>query len=187
MAYVPFSTTAKGPLAPGVDVEDFPDVVPADDAGLAVPPGDLANSLADVVSHGTRSPSARLFAFGRLIKSPYQSLIANRKAFQGNGWTGTSRARSAATPVYAVRTKSGGALVWFGLDLEHSYRSKSPNSGMTWQSQNYGDLQKGFGVPSTVRSRLTKVDRNEFLAYIPPKGKIQVIANRWFPVSIQGR
>lgn len=187
VAYTPFSATTKGPLAPGVDVEDFPEVVAGDDASLALPPGEIAAALADVISRGTRSPSAKPFAFGRLIRSPYRSLIDNRNAYQGNGWAGQSRAKDAGTAVYAVRTKSGGALVWFGVDIEHSYRSKTRNE--IWESSNFGDWHKGFGMPSTVRSSMRRTERNELLAYIPAKGKgkVQIIANRWFPVSVRGR
>ncbi|WP_204075339.1 hypothetical protein [Planotetraspora phitsanulokensis] len=189
VAYAPFSRTATGPIASGVDVEDFPDVVPAGDPGVVVPPSKVAPALAEVISRGTRSPWAKQFAIGRLVKAQYQGLRDTREAYEGNNWTGTSQAVAATTPVYAVRTKSGGALAWFGIDVKASYRGKANAAGMTWESSDFGDFQKGFGIPSTVRSSITSVERNEVLAYIPPKGKgkVQIIANRWFPVSVKGR
>ncbi|WP_203884248.1 hypothetical protein [Planotetraspora kaengkrachanensis] len=189
VAYAPFSRTATGPIASGVDVEDFPDVVPAGDPGLVVSPGKVAPALADVITRGTRSTWAKQFTLGRLVKAQYQGLLATRKAYVGNNWTGTSKAVAATTPVYAVRTKSGGALAWFGVDVKASYRGKANAAGMTWESSDFGDFQKGFGMPSTVRSSITSVERNEMLAYIPPKGKgkVQIIANRWFPVSAKGQ
>ncbi|GII28418.1 hypothetical protein Pmi06nite_18600 [Planotetraspora mira] len=189
VAYAPFSRKATGPIASGVDVADFPDVVPAGDPGLVVPPSKVAPALAEVITRGTRSAWAKQFDFGRLVKSQYQGLLNTRKAYVGNNWTGTSRAVAAKTPIYAVRTKTGGALAWFGIDVNASYRGKDNAAGMTWKSADFGDFQKGFGIPSTVRSSITSVERNEILAYIPPKGKgkVQIIANRWFPVSVKGR
>jgi hypothetical protein len=189
VAYAPLSRKSTGSIAAGVDVADFPDVVPAEDPGLAVPPSKVAPAMADVLIRGTRSSWAKQFAFGRLVKAQYQGLVDTRKAYEGNNWTGESLAVAAKTPVYAVRTKSGGALAWFGIDVKASYRNKDNAPGMTWESSDYGDLQKGFGVPSTVRSYITSVERDEMLAYIPPKGKgkVQIIANRWFPVSLKGR
>jgi hypothetical protein len=89
--------------------------------------------------------------------------------------------------VYAVRTKSGGALVWFALDLLHSYKAGASAAQMTWKTA-YGDLHRGFGVPSAVRSKIERVERTEVVAYIPPKGKgrIQLIGSRWFPLSVTG-
>jgi hypothetical protein len=189
VAYAPFSRKATGPIATGVDVADFPDVVPAGDPGLEVSPSKVAPVLADVITRGTRSAWAKQVAFGRLVKSQTQGIVNTRKAYVGNNWTGTSRAVPAKTPVYAVRTKSGGALAWFGIDVKAAYRGKDNAAGMTWESADFGDLQKGFGIPSTIRSSITSVERNEILAYIPPKGKgkVQIIANRWFPVSVKGR
>jgi hypothetical protein len=86
-----------------------------------------------------------------------------------------------------VRTKSGGALVWFGLDLHHSYRNKGKTS-MVWETESSGDMQKGFGAPSEVTSSITRQERYELVAYIPPKGKgtMRLIAGRWFPLSVRG-
>lgn len=93
----------------------------------------------------------------------------------------------APTPGYAVRTKSGGALVWFALDLRHSYKAGPSAAQMTWQTA-YGDLHRGFGVPSAVRSKIERVERTEVVAYVPPKGKgrVQLIGSRWFPLSVTG-
>jgi hypothetical protein len=188
VVYAPFSRTATGPIHPGVDVEDFPAVVPLDDAGLAVAPGKVAAALAHAASFRDKSPYHGRFT-GRLVDSAVRTLIDNRSAFTGNGWTGSSRAVDARTPVYAVRTKSGGALVWFGLNFVHAYRSNGDNSGMTWDTEGWGDLHEGFGLPSTVRSSIDRLERNELVAYIPPKGKgkIHIIAGRWFPLSVRGR
>lgn len=188
VVYAPFSRTAKGPLAPGVDVEDFPAVVPLDDPQLEVTPRRVSSALAHAMTFRDKSPFHGRF-LGRLVDSGVQTLVDNRAAFTGDGWTGGSKAVDAKTTVYAVRTKSGGALVWFGLDFVHSYRSSNANSGITWDTSSWGDLHKGFGLPSTVKSSIDRVERNELVAYIPPKGKgkMHIIAGRWFPLTVKGQ
>jgi hypothetical protein len=188
VVYAPFSQTAKGPIAPGVEVEDFPAVVPLDDARLDVVPGKVAAAFAHALSFRDKSPYHGRF-LGKLVDSGRQTLIDNRKAFVDNGWAGSSRAVDAKTPVYAVRTKSGGALVWFGVDYVHAYRNGGGGAPMTWDTSGWGDLHKGFGNPSEVKASIERVERNEFVAYIPPKGKgkIHILAGRWFPTTVKGR
>ncbi len=189
VTYAPYSRTATGPLGPGIDVADNPSLVAATDARLVVPPGKLAAVLADVVTKGSKSVFAPRIASGRFLTSSRQSLADNRKAFAGNGWSGTSRAVPAKITVYALQTKNGGALVWFGVDFQHIYKRTGTSSGMTWKTPQYGDLHKGFGIPSTIMSYVNRTERNEVVAYVPPKGagKIVVLGNRWFPVAIVGR
>lgn len=187
-AYAPYSRTTSGPIAPGVDLVDFPAVVPSNDKTLVMPPGRLAAAFADAATRGRNSPSTRWFAAGRHLETTTTTLQANRTAFHGQGWTGLSRAVAAKANIYAARTKSGGALVWFTVDQLHSYRSVRPNSGISWESPAYGDLHKAFGLPSTLKSKIARVERSELVGYIPPKGKgrIHVIGQRWVPLSITG-
>lgn len=183
-AYAPYSRTTSGPLAPGVDLEDFPKLAPLSDDKLVVRPDKVAGALAGLLSTGA---GKELFASSRLVTSSRSTMTENRDTFGDNGWAGTSKAVPARTPVYSVRTKSGGALVWFGIDLLHSYKAKPGAAPMTWKTA-YGDLHTGFGLPSAVQKRIDRVERTEAVAYLPPKGKgrIQVIGSRWFPVSITG-
>ncbi|HEY3001418.1 MAG TPA: hypothetical protein VGJ44_03635, partial [Kribbellaceae bacterium] len=189
VAYAPYSRVATGPLGPGVDVADYPSLVAPGDTHLVAPPGKVAAVLADVVTRGGKSVFASRVGGGRFLTSSRQSLADNRRAFTGNGWSGTSKAVAARTPVYAVRTTSGGALVWFGIDFRHTYKRTGTSTEMTWQTSQYGDLHKGFGIPSTITSYVVRQERNEVVAYIPPqgKGRIVVIGNRWFPLAIAGR
>ena len=185
--YAPFSSRATGALAPGVDVADFPAVVAAGDTHLATPPGKVAAVLASAVTEGSKSPYAKRFAQDDIFQTVRGRIVDNRSAYTSNDWAGTSRAVAAPTPVYAVRTKSGGALVWFGLDLLHSYRNKG-DTKMVWDTETAGDMQQGFGLPSEVTSSITRQERYELVAYIPPKGKgtMGLLASRWFPLSVRG-
>jgi hypothetical protein len=187
VTYAPFSSRATGTIAPGVDVADFPAVVAAGDNHLDTPPGKVAAVLASAVTQGSKSPYAQRFAQDAPFEAVRGKIIDNRSAYTSNDWAGTSRAVAAPTPVFAVRTKSGGALVWFGLDLLHSYRNKG-DTNMVWDTESAGDMQKGFGLPSEVTSSITRQERYELVAYIPPKGKgtMRLLASRWFPLSVRG-
>lgn len=187
VTYAPFSSRATGTIAPGVDVADFPAVVAAGDNHLDTPPGKVAAVLASAVTQGSESPYAKRFAQDARFQAVRGKIVDNRSAYTSNDWAGTSRAVAAPTPVFAVRTKSGGALVWFGLDLLHSYRNKG-DTNMVWDTESAGDMQKGFGLPSEVTSSITRQERYELVAYIPPKGKgtMRLLASRWFPLSVRG-
>jgi hypothetical protein len=187
VTYAPFSSRATGALAPGVDVADFPAVVPAGDPRLAIPPAKLSAALASAVTQGSKSPYAKSFAPDNIFQAVRDKVEDNRSAYTSNDWSGSSRAVAAKTPVYAVRTKSGGALVWFGLDLLHSYRNNG-DTHMVWDTNVAGDMHKGFGLPSEIKSSITRQERYELVAYIPPKGKgtMRLIASRWFPLSVRG-
>jgi hypothetical protein len=187
VTYAPFSSRATGAFAPGVDVADFPAVVPAGDPRLAIPPAKLAAALAGAVTQGSKSPYAKSFAPDNIFQAVRDKVEDNRSAYTSNDWSGSSRAVAAKTPVYAVRTKSGGALVWFGLDLLHSYRNNG-DTHMVWDTNVAGDMHKGFGLPSEIKSSITRQERYELVAYIPPKGKgtMRLIASRWFPLSVRG-
>ncbi len=188
VAYAPTSRTPAGPLAPGVDVADAPATVPPDDERLLVSPRRLPAEMAKAVDP-SRGRSMAAVEAGRWVTASRTSLHDNRAAYTESGWTGESRAVPGSTPVYALRTTSGGALVWFSVNFRHSYdRTRGKGTGMTWVTEQYGDLHNGFGVPSTVERRISRVERNEIVAYVPPKGKgkIRVLANRWFPVQLEG-
>ncbi|MET9315334.1 hypothetical protein ABZX12_26255 [Kribbella sp. NPDC003505] len=187
VTYAPFSSKTNGALATGVDVADFPAVVDAGDSGLATPPGKIAAVLASAATVGSKSPYAKQFTQDEAFQSVLRKVADNRSAYTSNGWAGTSRAVDARTPVYALRTKSGGALVWFGLDLQHSYRNKGDIT-MVWDTHGAGDIHHGFGLASEMRSSITRQERFELVAYIPPKGKgtIRLLGTRWFPLSVRG-
>lgn len=188
VTYAPYSTTATGPLAPGVDVADFPAVVSAGDSQVEIAPGKVPAVLAAAVNQGkSKNQYAKRLADDKIFQVSRDRIVTNQRVYSDNDWAGTSRASAAPTPVYAVRTKSGGALVWFGLDVSHSYRNKG-DTNMVWRTANYGDLQRGFGAPSEVSTSITRQERLELVAYIPPKGKsgMRLVASRWFPLSVRG-
>jgi hypothetical protein len=189
-AYTPLTTSpVTGPLAAGVDVADFPEVAPQDDASLVLPPARLSGALADVLNRGSRSGDYRALTLAPWIKSDYQSLRQFKTSFQRNGWTGAAGYSGTAMPTYAVRTTSGGALVWSAVELKVAFRHTRSGNGINWQHSDWGDLLRPFTGVSTVNKSYNTVERTEVVAYVPPRGKgrIRFLATRWAPISIQGR
>ncbi|MGH3389335.1 MAG: hypothetical protein ACRDOO_10705 [Actinomadura sp.] len=189
-AYTPLATTpVTGPLARGVDVADFPEVAPPDDPSLVLAPAQLPGALAEVLNQGSRSDHYRSITLAPWIKSRYQSLRGDKKTFQSNGWSGAAGYAAARTPTYAVRTTSGGALVWSAIELRESFRHTRRGNGITWEHDSWGDLLSPFMGRAKANTSLTTVERIEMLAYVPPKagGKVRFLATRWAPISIKGR
>lgn len=189
-AYTPFADKpVKGPVARGVDVADYPDVVPAGDTSLVLPPSQLPAALAQLLDRGKSSPRYKDFTLLSWMKDRTSVLRSDRETFKSTGWTGTVGHHAAGFPTYAVRTKSGGALVWTALDYRRSFKHTKPGGNMTWDHQSWGDLLRPFTGRSTLKKTFTSVERIETLVYVPPrgKGKIRILANRWAPVQIEGR
>jgi hypothetical protein len=189
-AYTPLATTpVTGPLVRGVDVADFPEVAPPDDPSLVIAPARLPGALAEVLNQGSHSGHYSSITLAPWIKSKYQALRADKKVFQRSGWKGSAGYAAATTPTYAVRTTSGGALVWSAIELRESFRHVRSGSGITWEHDTWGDLLRPFIGRSKANTSLTTVERIEMLAYVPPKagGKVRFLATRWAPIAIQGR
>ncbi|MBC6457924.1 hypothetical protein [Actinomadura sp. HBU206391] len=189
-AYTPLTTApATGPLARGVDVADFPEVAPQDDASLVLPPGGISGALADVLNLGSRSGHYRSLTLTPWIKTRYRNLREDKTVFKRNGWAGTASYSASTVPTYAVRTTSGGALVWSAIELKEAFRHTGRGNNITWNHDEWGDLLRPYIRVSTAKTSLTTIERLEVLAYVPPKGKgrVRFLANRWAPISIQGR
>lgn len=188
-AYTPVAPAgAGGPLATGVQVAASPDVPAPGDASLALAPERLAGAVADLLNNGRGSTFYAAIRTAPWAVTARQTLGQRRTEHVTNGWSGTAAYAAAPYPVYAVRTTSGGALVWAAVDLKASYRHLHPGNDLTWRSAVWGDLLMPFiGRTTAVRS-LTTAERYEFLAYVPPRGAGQVrfLADRWFPYLAQG-
>jgi hypothetical protein len=164
-------------------------VVRPDDSTLVLPPGRLPAAHADMLAKGRRSPSTRLFRLNKLVTSRYSNVLDSRKIFTDLGWKGYYNPAASTHPVYAVRTTSGGALVWYAVDFKTAGRNPGRATGLLWENDNWGDLHKPFVGSSRVRSWFSGLERQELVAYVPPRdrGKIQIIAGSWSPVTLRGR
>jgi hypothetical protein len=188
-AYSPASARVTGPLAKGIDVPDIAEVVRPDDATLVVPPNRLAAVTADVLSKGKRSPSTPLFQLGGMVTERYKWVLENREVYTELGWKGYYTPVPSSHPVYAVRTTSGGALVWYALDYKTAGRNPGKARELTWETEAWGDLFKPFIGRSKIVSWYKGLERQELVAYVPPQGqgKIRIIAARWAPLALRGR
>ena len=188
-AYSPAGNRVTGPLAKGIDVPDVADVVPLDDTSLVLSPGRLPAAHADMLSKGKRSPWTPMFQLNTEVTRRYKSLLASREVFTKLGWKGYYTPVASSHPVYAVRTTSGGALVWYAVDFKTAGLNPGKATDLTWEDTAWGDLHKPFVGRSDIRSWFQGSERQELVTYIPPQGqgKIQVIASRWSPVTLRGR
>ncbi|MFC9970595.1 hypothetical protein ACFVH6_06790 [Spirillospora sp. NPDC127200] len=187
-AYTTLATKpAQGPLGPGIDVADNPRVVPLDDPSLALPPAQVPTSLAQVLNQGVRAPQARGFLLPTWVRTRAGGPRADRAAMERSGWDLTGGYVASRQPVYAVRTTSGGALVWSAVEDHRRYRKSGAGNPMTWRHRNWGDMLKPFVGRSAVPRALTTVERYEVLAYVPPRGKgrIRLLADRWAVVDVR--
>ncbi|WP_141579010.1 hypothetical protein [Actinomadura sp. WMMA1423] len=188
-AYAPLSTKpVKGAIAPGVDVADYPDVVPGSDASLALAPDQVAPALADAINRGSRSGYIRSFTVPAWAKQKRGSLLQDRRTFRAQRWVGKASYSGSRAPAYAVRTTSGGALVWSAIELTESFRRAGGGAGINWRHKDWGDLLRPFTGRSSMKRSITTVERIEMLSYVPPKGRgtIRVIAFRWAPIRVTG-
>ncbi|MBC6458502.1 hypothetical protein [Actinomadura sp. HBU206391] len=187
-AYVPLAAGSTFALGKSIRVADVPDVVPPGDAGLVLPPDRLASSYADVLSRGTRSANARQFRLSGLLTARFRYVRTNREVLPKLNWKGYYRPRASAHPTYAVRTTSGGALVWCAVDFATAARNQG-NRKITFTVASYGDQARAFLGKLLISKSYTGLEREEILAYVPPKGKgkIQILAQRWSPLALKGR
>jgi len=116
-------------LRPGIQMPQFADIklgseiLAADDASLVITPQDVVGQYADLLTHGDQS--AFVDAFEPADEDPFRSLIRlttekqverldpNNQQIQGTyTWSFTP---SANTPIKAIRTADGGAVVMAAL------------------------------------------------------------------------
>ncbi|WP_067478839.1 hypothetical protein [Actinomadura hibisca] len=189
-AYTPLATKpTQGPLGPGIDVADNPEVVPVQDPSLALSPDQVPVALAQVLNRGVRTPQAKGFVLPTWVRSRAGSPRTDRAAMKRSGWDLTGGYAASQQPVYAVRTKSGGALVWSAVEDHRRYRKSGAGNPMTWSHRSWGDLLKPFIGRSKEQRALTTVERYEVLAYVPPKGKgrVRLLADRWAAIDVRAR
>jgi hypothetical protein len=187
--YAPFTTSRrKGPIARGVHIADFPDVVPGDDSSVVLPPARLAGAMSDLLNNGTKSQYHSSIAVSSEVLHMYRSLKSQKKEFASIGWSGTEAYQPASTPFYALRTTSGGAVAWFAVERKIAVQHVHHGDKIVW-STDWGDVLRAYTGHSAVNKTLTSVERFELAAYVPPggRGKVQILGTHWAPISVQGR
>lgn len=176
-------------IGKGVTVPEDARVVPPDDTSLAVTPARLPAVHAHAARYGSKSPYWRLFSTGGLLTGTHKGLIWTHRLLRRKGWRGRTSVAAAPHPTYAVRTASGGALVFYALDRTATYERVTGHAALDWKEETYyGTLYPALIGRERVKNSFSRVERIEFATYIPPKDedKIHLVASRWMPVSAEG-
>ncbi|HEX2312998.1 MAG TPA: hypothetical protein VHJ17_04650 [Thermomonospora sp.] len=146
-------------------------VPPADDKELVVSPAELRVAHATLLTQGPGAPGDQdaVLAKGPATDQAHTALRKATDQFRRLGITLTSRFAPHDTPVYALRTKGGGAMVWYVLQQNESYAADRPG-----RLSVVGDV-KGLVPPRAVRTRLDTTVLIQYLATVPAgKGKANV-------------
>lgn len=182
----PYRLTAWARLLPGVTlpqttVDEAPQALPpAQAGGLKSPPADVVAGYADLLTKGSASGSAKVFA-----EDPFRTQVvgeqdAERKAvsqFFDYGVTHAPRKDA----VWAVRTEDGGALVVGVLEATRTFTSKAPGAKLPLPK----DLAVLAGKPEATQK--AEVKSLEVVAFaVPPADSddpVTVVAGERGPLS----
>ncbi|MQA97285.1 MAG: hypothetical protein GEV11_22570 [Streptosporangiales bacterium] len=175
-------------LGSAVKPETVPEVADANDGGLVMPPAKLPAAHAHAIRYGAKSPQTDRFSGSQDTTDEYKLLMEAHTFFKKSRWAGKTTVSAAPHPSYALRTQSGGALVFYAVDIKGSYKAVSRAADEVSWSNDWGELYPGLVGKTHLRRKVTRVERNEYVAYVPPEGqgKIRVVAARWTPVGVKG-
>jgi hypothetical protein len=159
----------SGTPLPGIALDSAGLATPvAGTAALAVAPARLAAAHAELLTAGPKSPSAKALATGNQTSRAFTALQQARSGFGRLGVNLTTQFQPAGQPVYALRTKDGGAVVWYVLQQEETYAAKKPGAISV-----SGDLV-GLAPAGKVKKQLGTTVLIQYLADVPAKGKANV-------------
>ncbi|MUN36653.1 hypothetical protein [Actinomadura litoris] len=152
-----------------LDAEGYATAVsPGTSQGLPVAPAKLADTHAAMLSGGSSAPGASVLADGPRTSQTVEALRQGERMLAKRGITLSSRFSVAPYGVYALRTKDRGALVWYVLQQNEAY--SSAKRGRLAVS---GDLV-GLAPANSVRNRMDTTVLVQYLATVPPKGRVTI-------------
>ncbi|WP_433328707.1 hypothetical protein [Spirillospora sp. CA-294931] len=151
-----------------LDGEGYATAVPPSAEGLAVAPDRIAIAHAALMSGGPSAPGASAMAAGPKTGQAYDALRTAQGQLKKIGVTLASRFSAAPAPIYALRTKDKGALVWYVLRQHEAYTT--PKRGRLAVT---GDLT-GLAPARSAKTRLESTVLIQYLAAVPPKGRATV-------------
>ncbi|MFC5180036.1 hypothetical protein [Actinomadura harenae] len=159
----PFPTdTAFSRVA--LDHDGYAEAVAPSASGLAIAPDRLAAAHAALLNGGPRAAGADRLAPGPKTTEAFTALRHAEAGLRRNGITLESRFSPAPAPVHALRTRDGGALVWYVLKQNEAY-SATKKGKLTVT----GDLV-GLAPPSSVSTRMDTTVLIQYLATVPAHG-----------------
>ncbi|HEU5159766.1 MAG TPA: hypothetical protein VFU43_22415 [Streptosporangiaceae bacterium] len=169
------------------------EVVPAGDTSLLVAPGQLPGVHADVRLNGTKSRYARLFHTGKSTRgattgNAHTAVKNTRYYFRFVGWSGRTAIKPARQVPYALRTRSGGALVFYAVEQVDAYKRVRGSQEHVWEGPYGTNVYPVLIGKEAAENRITRMSRTSYVAYVPPKGggKVVIIGSLWSTVSAKG-
>jgi hypothetical protein len=168
------------------------DVTAATDTSLLVTPNELPGAHADVWLKGPPSRYADLFHSGKNTKrattGAYTSAHYTRYYFKFIGWSGRVTISGGRQAPYALRTKSGGALVFYSVERVDNYKRVKGSQEHVWEGTYGTNVYPVLIGKEAAENRVTRKSRTNYVAYVPPKGRgnVVILGSLWAPVSAKG-
>lgn len=152
-----------------LDREGYAEAVPSGDDGLAIAPGQLAASHAALLGGSGKTPSGgKVIGAGPHSSQARDALGEVTEKLKSAGIGLTTQFVPNGTPAYALRTKDGGALVWYVVRQTESYSADKPGKLAV-----SGDLV-GLAPPKAAKTRLDTTVLIQYLATVPKKGPVNI-------------
>ncbi|MGP3961250.1 hypothetical protein ACTWPT_35145 [Nonomuraea sp. 3N208] len=160
---------------PARDHDGFATVLAPDDrAELVVSPQELTRTHARLLTTAGDDPRANRL----ILRNIFTWDADTRKLDRENLPTGWNLRRNTqpAQELYALRTTSGGALVWYGITEEDTYTARPGAPGMEFYS---GSLAKPLSNGKTFREKAVYKRASMYFAVVPKsKGKVKILWSR---------
>jgi hypothetical protein len=154
-----------------VDKDGYATAVPSADPQLALPPARIGAAHATLLTSGPKAPGSGGIAAGPHTTQAYEALKTATGQFSKLGADLSSQFAPSTSPVFALRTTDGGAMVWYVLRQNERYTAKKPGAVNVT-----GDLV-GLAPAGKVKDRLETTVLIQYLSKVPArdKGPVQVI------------
>jgi hypothetical protein len=161
-------------------------VAPSDDR-LAVRPDALATMHANIEQYGPATPAARTFEPSVWTTGVHTTVRDDSRTARTSGYAYRRSYHDSGYPVYALRTASGGALVWYAVSDDLAVTKVDPSIARA-PLKLTKSLAGVVGV-RRVRRQFQAVSVRQYVAYVPPRGrgKVRVLASAGGPVGGVGR
>lgn len=168
-------------------VSEGADAVPPSDDRLAVRPDALGTMHANIEQYGPATPAAGSFEPSVWTTGAHTTVRDDSRTARTSGYAYRRSYHDSGYPVYALRTASGGALVWYAVSDELAVTKTDPSIARA-PLKLTKSLAGVVGV-RRVRRQFQAVSVRQYVAYVPPRGrgKVRVLASAGGPVGGVGR
>ncbi|WP_433358887.1 hypothetical protein [Streptosporangium sp. CA-115845] len=183
------ATAAAGQTLPPIarDANGIAEALPEDAGGLVATPRQVAGAHARWVSNldGTAASEKQILTADGYTSATVQSRRAERAELRGQ-WRYKMRTTHVGT-VYGLRTRTGGALVWYALREQHIFRVAVPGAAPVEFTRRRGPRVLSSGRSFTRAVQLYAA--GWFLAVVPAAGpgrRAKVTGDWYSTLSVRG-